>query len=99
MQCVTRPSHPLRPRSTTAIVATRSDGRSAAVAPAAGWRDQSAARGRRRPAAAFGAAGALRTVPRRRRIGTVVTWIVLGLLIAALWAMLLLGDSLAPMAQ
>jgi len=29
----------------------------------------------------------------------VVTWIILGAAIAALWALLLLGDSLAPMPQ
>jgi hypothetical protein len=34
-----------------------------------------------------------------RRIGTVATWVVLGLLIAALWASLLLGDSLVAPAN
>jgi len=31
-----------------------------------------------------------------RRWGAVATWIVLGAMIAALWALLLLGDSLPP---
>ena len=35
-----------------------------------------------------------RTVPRRRVWPTVLTWILLGSAIAALWALLLLGDSL-----
>lgn len=65
----------LRPRSTTALIASRSD------TPASGRLSD--------PGAALaGDAG------RRSRVWPVLTWVLLSAAIAALWALLLLGDSL-----
>ena len=76
----------LRPRSTAAVITTRSDGP---------LRDPATAR----PGPTRHPADAPRTQRRRwRRASALATWTVLGLLIVALWAILLLGDSLAPVA-
>lgn len=87
-----RSTNDLRPRSTSALVISRSDTAPLPAAPATpsrleqlrGWLPL------RRPATA----GPQDAEP--ARWPTVLIWIVLGAVIAALWALLLLGDSLAP---
>jgi hypothetical protein len=77
----------LRPRSTTALIASRSDAPTAGKLPGsaetlAGREQDSARRATGQPD------GPKRVWP------TVLTWAVLSAVIAALWALLLLGDSL-----
>jgi hypothetical protein len=81
------PVNPSRPRSISNVVSTRTDGMVVdhGTPRRSWWR-----RPRRstRPTTSSAA-------ERWKLVGAVVTWTILGLLVAALWASLLFGDSLS----
>jgi hypothetical protein len=82
------PVHSSRPRSLSNVVATRTDGAvvdHGTPARATWWR-----RPRRSTPPITSSAS-----ERWKLVGVLATWTILGLLVAALWASLLFGDSLS----